>query len=433
MAKQFLDQHGLATLWSLIKQKFSPIALSDDYSVPDESRLPMTGDTIEEAIGYLASSIEAATAGSVVSIGGQQGIIGLKGDNDQVGYINLTIDGTSKVISAELVGTFEDGAEVNVIDSFKVNGSALTVTDKAVNLTITQGTTEGTINVNGEDIPVTGIVTTETLFETLSEIAYDISNIQDDVTSIQGDITTINNKLDGVEAGAQVNVIEGVSVNGTAVTPDANKVVNITIPAAAEYTITKRANAETGYAATYDLKKDGTAVGDAINIPKDFLVKSAELKVVTTADDPYEGAKVGDKYIDFVVNTYDPSQAGSDVHIYLPVNDLVDTYTGDETTIHIGNDNVISAKVDVAHGLVSYDTYTTAINAINNTLNSYGGRLDTLESAGYITELPDSDISAYDGGIGDSYFTVDMVDGELTAGSLYIASITDVDITNTCQ
>ena len=431
MAKQFLDQQGLATLWSLIKQKFSPIALSNDYSVPEESRLPMIGDTIEEAIGYLASSIEAATAGSVVSIGGQQGIIDLKGDNDQVGYINLTIDSSSKVISAELVGTFEDGAEVNVIDSFKVNGNALTITDKTVNLTITQGTTEGTINVNGEDIPVTGIVTTETLFETLSEIAYDISNIQDDITTINGDITTINTKLDGIESGAQVNVIEGVSVNGTAVTPDANKVVNITIPAAAEYTITKRANAETGYAATYDLKKDGTAVGDAINIPKDFLVKSAELKVVTTADDPYEGAQVGDKYIDFVINTKDDT--GTATHIYLPVNDLVDTYTGDETTIHIGNDNVISAKVDVAQGLVSYDTYTTAINAINNTLNSYGGRLDALESAGYITELPDSDISAYDGGIGDSYFTVDMVDGELTAGSLYIASITDVDITNTCQ
>lgn len=38
---------------------------------------------------------------------------------------------------------------------------------------------------------------------------------------------TLKNKLDGIEAGAEVNVIEGISVNGTELTPDANKVVDI--------------------------------------------------------------------------------------------------------------------------------------------------------------------------------------------------------------
>ena len=36
-------------------------------------------------------------------------------------------------------------------------------------------------------------------------------------------------KVEGIEAGAQVNVLEGVKVNGTALTPDANKAVDVTI------------------------------------------------------------------------------------------------------------------------------------------------------------------------------------------------------------
>lgn len=37
-------------------------------------------------------------------------------------------------------------------------------------------------------------------------------------------------KLAAIEAGAQVNVVESVKVNGAALTPDANKAVDVTIP-----------------------------------------------------------------------------------------------------------------------------------------------------------------------------------------------------------
>lgn len=44
----------------------------------------------------------------------------------------------------------------------------------------------------------------------------------------ENDFTTaLKNKLDGIEGGAEVNVIETVKVNGTALTPDANKAVDI--------------------------------------------------------------------------------------------------------------------------------------------------------------------------------------------------------------
>lgn len=43
-------------------------------------------------------------------------------------------------------------------------------------------------------------------------------------------IATINEKLAGIEADADVNVIEVIKVNDTALTPDENKAVNITVP-----------------------------------------------------------------------------------------------------------------------------------------------------------------------------------------------------------
>ena len=111
---------------------------------------------------------------------------------------------------------------------------------------------------------------------------------------------------------------------------------------AAAVNVIKQQEAESGYAATYYVTQGGSQVGVKINIPKDFLVKSAELKTVEEEDVPYEGAHVGDKYIDFVVNAKDAS--AQEEHIYLPVNDLVDIYTAGKG-IAI-NDSVIS--VDAA-------------------------------------------------------------------------------------
>ena len=61
-----------------------------------------------------------------------------------------------------------------------------------------------------------------------------------------------------------------------------------------EYGVTKQEAAEAGYLSTYYLTKDGQQVGEKINIPKDFLVNSADILEVETENDPYEGAAVGD-------------------------------------------------------------------------------------------------------------------------------------------
>lgn len=121
------------------------------------------------------------------------------------------------------------------------------------------------------------------------------------------------------------------------------------------YSIEKQATADEGYFSTYYLTKDGAQVGTKINIPKDYLVNEASLKEVTETDVPYSGAAIGDLYIDFVVNT--KNDDSSDSHIYLPVNQLVDVYTGGNG-IDINSSNIISVVVDSngANGLSTSST-----------------------------------------------------------------------------
>ena len=75
--------------------------------------------------------------------------------------------------------------------------------------------------------------------------------------------------------------------------------------------LAKQATATSGYAATYKLTLDGVQVGDAINIPKDFLVKSATIEICETADTPVAGLAVGDKYTTNCV-AYDSSEFADD-------------------------------------------------------------------------------------------------------------------------
>lgn len=124
---------------------------------------------------------------------------------------------------------------------------------------------------------------------------------------------------------------------------------------ASEVTVEKLEAAEEGYIASYVVKQNNTKVGATINIPKDYLVKNAELKTCTVADTPVAGYKVGDKYMDFTINTVEGS--GNESHIYINVNELFDAYTsgsevGDTVVVTVDNaNNKISA--DITDGTIA--------------------------------------------------------------------------------
>ena len=135
------------------------------------------------------------------------------------------------------------------------------------------------------------------------------------------------------------DAILGVKVNGVELVPDQNRKVDVVTP---EYNMVKDVNPSSeDYVATYHLTRNGVNTGAAINIPKDFLVKSASVKTCIVDNDPVTvpPLEVGDPYIDFVINTVDGS--GTDQHVYINVKGLVDVYTAGQN-INITN-NQISA------------------------------------------------------------------------------------------
>jgi hypothetical protein len=143
--------------------------------------------------------------------------------------------------------------------------------------------------------------------------------------------------VDG-KIGVQLSKIEG---NGLELKADglyAVKAEPIVIP---EYALEKQAEPTIGSVATYKLKKtvgeEVTYVGDAIELGKEIMLQGGSLEVVTEDGKPYAEAKVGDKYLDLVLN----DEASS--HIYVPVNGLVDNVKGGRGVEVV--DNTISIKL----------------------------------------------------------------------------------------
>ncbi len=141
----------------------------------------------------------------------------------------------------------------------------------------------------------------------------------------------------------QSKFIKKIKVNGEEVAVNAEDgSVNIEIPEGAEYSLAKAETAAEGFLATYHLTKNGENVGEAINIPKDYLVKEAAVKTVETENEPVEGYAVGEKYIDFTVNT--KGKDGNETHLYIRVADLVKPYTFGFGIEHDEETNAVAAN-----------------------------------------------------------------------------------------
>ena len=183
--------------------------------------------------------------------------------NDLTNELKQTYDETVTKVDQIIA----EGGEPNVIDTVKVNGTALTPdAEKAVNIDLSgyakttdlptkvsdltndgDGTTgskfatEAYVNTNGGKIDKIKVNGTE---QTITNKAVDItvptktsdltndSNFAVDANYVHTDnnyTTAEKNKLSGVAAGAQVNKIESIKVNGTAQTIT-SKAVDITVP-----------------------------------------------------------------------------------------------------------------------------------------------------------------------------------------------------------
>lgn len=143
--------------------------------------------------------------------------------------------------------------------------------------------------------------------------------------------------------------------------------------------VVKLETPEEGFAASYQLQKNGVALGATINVIKDLVVDSGSVKSVTEADVPYEGAVVGDLYIELVIT--------NGTSLYIPVNQLVDKYEGSDY-ITVSGANVVSlnydalkTKLDTDFGITTIasdlDVVETAVGALEGTVAQNTANIST--------------------------------------------------------
>ena len=160
-----------------------------------------------------------------------------------------------------------------------------------------------------------------------------------------------------------------------------------------------------------------------IDIPKDMVVVSGSVGTVTTPDVPYEGAQVGDKYIDLVI-----ANATSD-HIYIPANSLVDIYTAEQSAsqiqLVIDNNNEISATI-VAGSVTATELASDAVVTakIQNSAVTTAKIADDAVTADKVAIAAHSESADQTGRTDGLSVTVTTTDGQVSGVTASIAANT---------
>lgn len=242
----------------------------------------------------------------------------------------VAFDGTGDVA---LNVTINDGAITNDKLNADLKG-AIAKAGTAVQA-VTEGTTNGTISVDGKGVNVHGLK--DAAYETVANL----NKYADDAAKAVKD--AVVNTLEAADNSVTVAGTATAKTVGVKLDPDATNAIKlgeaglkVVIPAAAEYSIVKAADSG-DYAAVYNLTKDGEVVGTSINIPKDMVVKSGE--VITNPDATHTGT--------FLVLTL--ANATED-KIYINVADLIEyvtsgSKTGDMVVIDVSADHKVTATI----------------------------------------------------------------------------------------
>lgn len=371
--------------------------------------------------------------------------------------------------------------------------------------------TSDTITVTWFDASVGEQKTTEfkvidekTVSNMIAAVKKSSSDLTDKVNTLEqkhtGDVTRLDTSVSGIETLLKSDVVSSDAGSALTVTPtDANgyktyKVVvnvdNDTVKVAdnklkvATYTIAKVADAsmekdgtETKYASEYQLmmtSPDGntTAVGDKINIAKDFFVKSAHVctfnyastgegatkiadeligNEVTAENLPYSknadntweqarigyGIKYGHSYLHLIINTKTDKKVVADQDVYLDFTEIFTTFKSGDEFIKVQN-GVVSLNIDavskaIDSSLKVNETFT-ALKAKDTEIEGRLTVLDTSVSAiedSYVTDASLVSPKSADSSQFNTLKITNRKDGVDTVVSVDIANQTYYDGLNT--
>lgn len=299
-------------------------------------------------------------------------------------------------------------------------------------------------------------------------------------TSVSGIETLLKSDVVSSETGSALTVTPTADTNGYKTYKVAVNVDNDTVKVAdnklkvATYKIAKVADSsmekdgeETIYASEYQLmmtSPDGntTAVGDKINIAKDFFVKSAHVctfnyastdgegtkiaedligKDVTTENLPYSknadgsweqarmnhGIKYGHSYLHLIINTKTDKKVVADQDVYLDFTEIFTTFKSGDEFIKVQN-GVVSLNIDavskaIDSSLKVNETFT-ALKAKDTEIEGRLAGLDTSVSAIENSYVKDASLEAPKAG-NEQFNTL-----KITNSKDGVDSVVTVDIAN---
>ena len=184
------------------------------------------GETKTDAVS-VADFVQVYTAGNGLEVANNE--FAVKVDAASEDFLTVGANGVKVAGIQEAINTAKQGA----IDS----AAGLYATKEYV----------GTLPADEKYADITNVVSyinkkaEETLAaaqggssETAASVKQQLDNYKSEnntrIKAVEDDVTAIETKLDTVEENAEVNVIEVVKVNGAALTPDADRAVNVIVP-----------------------------------------------------------------------------------------------------------------------------------------------------------------------------------------------------------
>ena len=294
---------------------------------------------------------------------------GLSGKVDKVDGKSLSSNDYTSAEKTKLAG-IESGAEANVLEGIQKNGTTVTITNKIANISVPTATSDLTNDSN---------------------FAVDANYVHTD----NNYTTTEKTKLAGIDASADVNVIETVKVNGAALTVDANKAVNVTVP-----TATSALTNDSGFITTNDIPEgaaastttpvmDGTAsTGTELAFARGDHVHPTDTSRASASDLTTLSGRVDD--LETVVGT-----GGSvDTKIANAVADL-------DSSVSATSNQAISA-VTITDGKITASSKIT-IPTNNNQLTNGAGYQTASDVSTAISGKADSATTLAGYGIADAY------------------------------
>lgn len=141
-------------------------------------------------------------------------------------------DGESSYANLPYIGL--TASEIDTIISEQIGDLKNFKTIKVGDTNITAASMQDTMTLTaGSNVTLTPNTTNKSVTISATDTTYDPATQSKNGLMSSADKQNLDNavsKLSGIEANADVNVIETIKVNNSALTPDANKAVNITVP-----------------------------------------------------------------------------------------------------------------------------------------------------------------------------------------------------------